>query len=241
MIIKRLAALMALGALLSTAAPALAVTQTGSVTVEWNYAITATLTMYTQTTASATHATTSPTDIYVYGAGAQCNGSAASSADPDGGVAADNGTVNYGNVVALGAAYSGCLETNAIDAHYVTNDSNGAKFNVEVSAGNPSDYDTATNGSLLCIEGDGFTASTSSSGGVTSWTASGNSSAPTVTATNACPANYESVTTAYQQFYSLTAAAVAGGDLNQDLLLEMGPSMQSGAQTVTVTYQMVTN
>lgn len=239
---KRLAALAALSALLSTAAPAMAVTQTGTVQVEWNYAITASMTMYTQTTASKTHTTASPTDIYVYnsGAGAQCNGSSASSSDADAGIAEGvPPTVNFGNVVALSAAYSGCLETNAVDAYYTTNDSAGAKFSVSESGG-PSDYDTNTNGSLLCIEGDGWTASTSSSGAATTWTASGNAAAPTVTATNACPANYEAITSAGQQFYSLTGPA-AGNDLNMDMLLEMGPQMQSGAQTVTLTYTMITN
>jgi hypothetical protein len=215
----------------------MAVTQTGTVTVEWNYAITATMLMYTQTTASATHETTSPTDIYIYNSagGAQCNGSAASSSDPSA-----SGTVNYGNVVALNAAYAGCLETNAVDAHYTTNDSAGAKFSVQVTAGAPSAYNTATNGSLLCIQGDGWTASTTSSGAATAWTTSPNSSAPTVTSTTACPANYEALTSTSQQFYSLTGPA-ANGDLNHDMLLEMGPQMQSGQQQLTVTYTMITN
>ena len=150
--IKRIAALLTLGALLSTTAPALAVIQTGTVNVEWNYVITATLTMYTQTTASQTHTVPAANDIFTQanGGAGQCNSSAGASKDP--GV---NLNVNFGLVVADGTDYTNCLEINAIDAYMVTNDSLGAALTVQASAGAPTAYDTAANGSLLCILPDG--------------------------------------------------------------------------------------
>jgi hypothetical protein len=136
---KRLAALVALGALLSTAAPALAVTQTGTVQVEWNYSITATLTMYTQTTASKTSTKPTTNDIFTQANGGvgQCNGSAGSSEDtyPLNG----SGEVDFGAVVADSTDYTNCLEINAIDAYIVTNDSQGANLTVQATAGAPAD------------------------------------------------------------------------------------------------------
>jgi hypothetical protein len=240
MIIKRLAALMALGALLSTATPALALTVPGSVTVEWNYAITATMTMYTQTTSSATHATGS-NDVLINanGGSGQCNGGTVTSSDTS-----SNGTVNYGNVVADATKYTSCYETNAIDLHYVTNDSKGADFTVQVTAGTAAgqenDYDTATNGSLLCIYPDGWTLTGTA---VPTWTTSGTATAPVSTSTTACPGTGLAIpASAAASLYTATGgAANSGADLNQDLLLIMGPNMQSGQATLTVTYTLATN
>jgi hypothetical protein len=243
---KRLAALLALGALLATAAPAMAVTQTGAVTVEWNYAITATLTMFTQTTASKTHNAT-PTAGVIYWAGngstsSGCNGT--TNTANTGADASANLTVNFGNVVADATDYTNCLETNAVDAYYVTNDSKGADFSVQVTAGTAAgqenDYDTATNGSLLCMLGNGFAPSTTVTGGPTTWTASARAAAVAMSSTTACSSG-EAITTTNQNFYQETASAAAGNDLNTDIQLNMGPSMQSGQATLTVTYTMTTN
>ena len=234
---KRLAALLTLGALLSTAAPAMAVTQTGTVQVEWNYAITATLTMFTQTTASQTHTIPASNDIYwasdPAGGAGTCNGGQVASKDP--GV---NLVVNFGSVSADPTDYTNCLETNAIDAYYVTNDSSGADFTVQATLGVPSDYDTATNGSLLCIEPDGWTAG--ATGGATAWTTSARAAAISMNSTTACSAGLLVPKAAAVPLYNLNANA-PGNDLNQDVQLNMGPQMQSGNQTVTLTYTMVTN
>ncbi len=241
--IKRLAALVTLGALLSTAAPALAVVQNQNVNVEWNYAITATLTMYTQTTASKTHTTPAATDIYWNGNGSTssgCNGTtdvANASYDGNGGNGANaNGTVNFGDVVADGTDYTNCLEVNAIDAYVVTNDSLGANLTVQATAGVPSAYDTATNGSLLCILPDGVWSTT----GNTAWTASARAAAVSMTSTTACSSGTLVPTAAPATLLALTKSTT-GSDLNSDVQLNMGPAMQSGAQTVVLTYTLTTN
>lgn len=230
---KRLAALVTLGALLSTAAPALAVAPTGTVQVEWNYAITATITMYTQTTASQTHTVPAANDIFTQanGGGGQCNGIAGASKDP--GVA---GNVNFGLVVADSTDYTNCLEINAIDAYIVTNDSLGANLTVQATAGTPSAYDTAANGSLLCLLPDGAWSTT----GNTAWTASARAAAVSMNSTVACSAGTLIPAAAAANILALTKATT-GSDLNHDIQLNMGPQMQSGAQTVTLTYTLTTN
>ena len=243
--IKRYAALVTLGALLSTAAPALAVAPTGTVQVEWNYAITATITMYTQTTASKTSVTPAANDIYWASSPAGsvssgCNGTVATAAagkDGSGGNGAwATGVVNFGNVVADSVDYTNCLEINAIDAYIVTNDSLGANLTVQATAGVPSAYDTASNGSLLCILPNGAW----NTGGNTAWTASARAAAVSMNSTIACSAGTLVPSASGANILALTKSTT-GSDLNSDLQLNMGPAMQSGAQTVTLTYTLTTN
>lgn len=236
MITKRLAALVALSALLSTAAPALAAnpSASGAVTVEWNYAITITLNMFTQTSASQTHWAAPSNDIWENanaGAGT-CNGNTGGSID-----ASANKTVNFGSVVADSTKYTDCLEENAIDAYVVTNDSAGGALSVN-EANAPSDYGLGGNGgSLLCI----IPTSAWSTTGNTAWTASthtSNASVPSIVSTvqaTACPGGDYPITSAGTTILTSTGPTT-GSDYNQDLVLVMGPQMQSGQQTLTVTY-----
>ena len=232
---KRIAALLTLGALLSTAAPALAVAPTGTVNVEWNYAITATITMYTQTTASQTHTVPAANDIFVNANGGTgtCNSSAAASKDP--GV---NLNVNFGNVTADSALYTNCLEINAIDAYIVTNDSLGAALTVQASGAPtmPTDYDLAGNGgSLICMIPDGVWNTT----GNTAWTASARVAAISMTSTTACTSG-TAITTTSQNILALTKPTT-GSDLNSDVQLNLAPQLVSGAQNVLLTYTLTTN
>jgi len=215
----------------------MAATANGSVTVEWNYAITASLNMYTQTTASHTSAAPAANDIFVQanGGAGQCNGSAGSTKDSYG---QGSGYVNFGSVVADNADYTDCLEINAIDLYYVTNDSNGAVFQVSES-GAPTDYDTASHGSLLCIAGDGFTVGATAAS--PAWTTSARAAATTEASTVACAANYQAITSTAATFFTANSAAFTGADLNQDIQLQLGPQAQSGQQTVVVAYTMTTN
>lgn len=247
---KRLAALVALSALLSTAAPAMAVTQTGTVQVEWNYAITATLHVYTQTTESGSNgaaASSAPAANDIYWASdpagsvsSGCNGTVATAnagKDGSGGNGAwATGVVNFGNVVADSTDYTNCLETNAIDAYLVTNDSLGANLTVQATAGVPSAYDTASNGSLLCI----LPANTWSTTGNTAWAASSRVAAVAMNSTTACSSGTLVPSASAATLLALTKSTT-GSDINQDLQLNMGPQMQSGAQTVTLTYTLTTN
>jgi hypothetical protein len=243
--IKRIAALLTLGALLSTAAPALAVTQNGTVNVEWNYAITATIVMYTQTTASKTSVTPAANDIYWASSPAGslvsgCNNTTATAAagkDGGGGNGAwATGVVNFGLVVADSTDYTNCLEINAVDAYIVTNDSLGANVTVQATAGVPSAYDTAANGSLLCILPDGAWNTT----GNTAWTASARAAAVSMNSTTACSAGTLVPSASAANILALTKATT-GSDLNHDIQLNMGPQMQSGAQAVTLTYTITSN
>ncbi len=247
--IKRLAALLTLGALLSTAAPALAVTQTGTVNVEWNYAITATLNLYTQSTESGSHGaassvTPAANDIYWNGNGSTTSGcnnttnTANAGKDGSGGNGAwATGVVNFGLVVADAADYTNCLETNAVDAYFVTNDSKGADITVQATAGVPSAYDTATNGSLLCILPNGAWSTTTN----TAWTTSARVAAVAMSSTTACSSGTLVSAAAAVPLLTQTAGPDTGSDLNSDIQLNMGPQMQSGAQTVQLTYTLTTN
>jgi len=211
----------------------MAVTVPGTVNVEWNYAITATMTMHTQTTASDTHTVPAANDIFTQanGGSGQCNGSAGSTEDP--GVDLN---VNFGLVVADSTDYTNCLEKNAIDAYIVTNDSLGYTLTVEATSGAPSAYDTATNGSLLCV----LPANTWSTTGNTAWASSARVAAVSMTSTTACSSGQAILTSAATTLVNDTKATT-GSDINQDLQLNMGPQMQSGSQNVTLTYTLTTN
>jgi hypothetical protein len=248
MITKRIAALVALSALLATAAPALAVAPTGTVNVEWNYAITATLNMYTQTTASQTHTTPAATDIYgasdpAGSATAKCNNALVSagsdSFDGNGGNGANAaGTVNFGDVVADSTDYTDCLEVNAIDAYIVTNDSAGGNLTVDITANNPTNYGAA-NGSYLCI----YAANTWSTTGNTAWAASSRVAAVANNSNNSCSGTGIGVPLSTSGSASLLALtkSTTGSDINQDLELVLAPQTVSGAMTPTFTYTFTTN
>jgi len=245
--IKRLAALVTLGALLSTAAPALAVAPTGTVNVEWNYAVTATLNLYTQTFESGSNGASSheapvANDIFwasdPAGGASQCNGAAAASKDA--GVA---GTVNFGNVVADSTDYTDCTEINAIDAYITTNDSAGGNLQAYISATAPTNYGAA-NGSLLCI----YQANTWSTTGNTAWAASGRAAAIPNNSMTACAAAPSGVATAYMvgtaapgvTLLALTKPTT-GSDINQDMDLVLAPQTASGLQQPVLTYTFTTN
>lgn len=244
---KRLAALVTLGALLSTAAPALAVAPTGNVNVEWNYSITATLTMYTQTTASQTHTTPAATDIYgasdpAGSATAKCNNvlvsAGSDSFDGNGGNGANAaGTVNFGDVVADSTDYTDCLEVNAIDAYIVTNDSAGGNLTVNISANNPTNYGLA-NGSYLCD----YPANTWNTAGNTAWAASSRVAAVANNTNASCSGTGIGVPLGPSSATLLALTkATTGSDINQDLELVLAPQTASGAMTPVFTYTFTTN
>jgi hypothetical protein len=243
---KRLAALVTLGALLSTAAPALAVAPTGTVNVEWNYAITATLTMYTQTTASQTHTTPAATDIYgasdPAGGSGKCNNVAVGGADSFDGNGGNGlnaaGTVNFGDVVADSTDYTDCLEVNAIDAWIVTNDSAGGNLTVSITSNNPTNYGAA-NGSYLCV----YPANTWNTAGNTAWAASARVAAVANNSNNSCAAPGIGVPLLASGAATLLALtkATTGSDINQDLELVLAPQTASGAMTPVFTYTFTTN
>lgn len=259
---KRLAALLTLGALLSTASPALAVTQTGNVTVTWNYAITATLKLVTQdsTGTGNTYTMVAPAanDIYwgstpAASVSSGCNNTVATAAagkDGSGGNGAwAASTVNFGMVVADATNYTDCLEINAVDAYIVTNDSIGANLdvylNTATSTAVPTNYDTAANGSLLCImpaKGQAWNTT-----GNTAYSASTASATYAIGNTTSCAAGPAgtvlvpaSATGPGNTLLALTKPTT-GSDINQDMELVMGPQMQSGLANVTLTYSLITN
>jgi hypothetical protein len=255
--IKRLAALVSLGALLSTAAPAFAAAPTGTVNVTWNYAVTATLNLYTQTTESGSNGPSSSSapaanDIYwasdpTGSTTSGCNGTVATAAagkDGGGGNGAwATGKVNLGDVVADPTDYTDCTEINAVDAYIVTNDSAGGNLTAYISTGTPTDYGAA-GGSLLCV----YQANTWSTTGNTAWAASGRSAAIPNNSMTACANAPTGVVTPYM--IGTVAPGVAllaltkpttGSDINQDMDLVLAPQTASGLQNATVTYTFTTN
>lgn len=240
---KKIAALAALSALTLTAGPAMAAAPTGTITVDWNYAITATITMFTQASASQTHSpgvANAAGQIYWVGNGSTssgCNGTTnVANAGLDTAGAAVNGVVDFGNVVADSVDYTNCLEKDAADAYIVTNDSLGANLTVQATAGAPSDYDTASNGSLLCI----LPTSVWNTAGNTAYTASSRVAAVAMSSTVACSAGTAVPAASAANILALTKSTT-GSDLVHDIQLNMGPAMQSGAQSVTLTYTLTTN
>lgn len=253
---KRLAALVTLGALLSTSAPALAVAPTGTVNVEWNYSITATLALFTQdsTASGATYTMVAPAANDIYWASdpagsvsSGCNGTTATAAagkDGSGG----NGAwaakvVNFGNVVADSVDYTDCTEINAVDAYIVTNDSIGGNLQVYISAGTPANYGAA-NGSLLCI----YQTAAWNTGGNTAFAASARAAAIPNNSMAACANAPSGVVTPYQvgtagpgvTLLALTKPTT-GSDINQDMDLVLAPQTASGLQNATLTYTFTTN
>jgi len=215
-----------------TAGPAMAANPTGTVTVKWNTQQVAAITMYTQTTASKTHAATAPSqDIYWGGNGSLtsgCNGTTDTASA--GGDSSANLTVNFGNVTPDANDYTNCLETNAIDAYVTTNDASGYTVGVAATAGVPATYDTATNGSLVCVLPDGTYANN------LAWTTSARVAAVSMTSTTACSSG--TAITATSATLLTATAATSGTELNGDLQLNLGPNSAVVTASMTVTYTL---
>jgi len=228
--VKKLAALASLSAILGSMAPAMAAT--GSVTVKWNTQKSAAITLYTQTTASTVHGAGS--NIYWGGNGSTasgCNGTTnTASAGTD---ASANLIVNFGNVTPDGAAYTNCLEVNALEALVTTNDSAGVNIQAAIT-GTPVGYDTAANGSLICILPNG----TWNAGTPTTWAASVRSAAVAMTSTTACSTG-TAITSTNATLLNTTAAVTS--DLNSDMQLNLGPNSTVGAVSATLTYTVTPN
>jgi hypothetical protein len=228
--VKHIAALASLGAILCSMAPAMAAT--GVVTVKWNTQKSAAITMYTQTTASQVHGAGS--NIYWVGNGSSssgCNGTTATaSAGTD---ASANLTVNYGNVIPDGVDYTNCLEVNALEAYITTNDTAGVQVQAAIT-GTPVGYDTAVDGSLICILPNG----TWNAGAATAWTASARAAAVAMSSTTACSSG-TAITSTNATLLNSTVAATQ--DLNADMQLNLGPNSTTGAVTATLTYTVTPN
>jgi hypothetical protein len=231
---KRIAALATLSALISTMAPALAAGPAPApITVKWNTQSVASLTVTTQASGSITHNAAGESIFYLGNGGTQsgCNGTTlTASAGTDASAA---GTVNFGNVTPDSADFTDCLEVNAANAFATTNDSNG--YSIAVSeTGAPATYDTAANGSLLCLLPNGTFANN------LAFTASARAAAVSIVSTTACPAGDFIVPATGSTPLLTTAAATAGTNLGTDYELVLGPNSTTGAALVTVTYTMTT-
>jgi len=237
--LKNIAALALTSAMILSAAPAMAAT--GTVTVKWNTQKSAAITVFTQTTASQTGGVApAANDIFYQGNGSLtslCNGVAVASKDgaTNGPYAA--GTVNFGNVTPDGGLFTNCLEINAAEAYVTTNDGAGVQVQAAI-AGTPVGYNTAANGSLLCIFGDGY-ATGATPGAATAYTASARVAAISGLSTTACPATGLAVTAANATLVNSTALGTQ--DLNQDFQLNLGPNSTVGSVTATLTYTVTAN
>lgn len=227
--VKKLAALASLSAIIASVAPAMAAT--GTVTVKWNTQKSAAITLYTQTTASTIHGAGST--IYAGGSGAAwgCNGTTnTANAGTD---TSANLTVNFGNVTPDGVGYANCLEVNALEAFITTNDSAGVQVQAAIT-GTPVGYDTAANGSLICIIPDG----TWNTASATTWAASARVAAIGMVSTTACSSG-TAITSTNATLLNSTVAA--NQDLNSDMQLNLGPNSTVGAVTATLTYTVTAN
>ena len=213
---------------------------TQNVTVKWNTQKSAAITVYTQSSASQTSVTPAANDIYWAGntsLTSGCNGTIATASagkDGSGGNGAwVTGTVNFGNVTPDGAQYTNCLETNAVEAYVTTNDGAGVLTQAAIT-GTPAGYDTAANGSLICILPNG----TWNAGSPTTWTASARVAAVAMVSTTACSAG-TAITAANATLLNSTVAATQ--DLNSDMQLNLGPNSTVGSVTATLTYTVTPN
>ncbi len=198
---------------------------TGSVTVKWNTQKSAAIALYTQTSASQTHQVTAE-NIY-----AQNNGGSGTCTATD--TQAVTGTVDFGAVTPDGVKYTNCLETNAVEGYVTTNDSAGVNVQVAVT-GTPVGYNTAANGSLLCLLPDG----TWNTGSPTTYAASVRNAAVAMVSTTACSSG-TAITAANTSILNSTVAATQ--DLNADLQLNLGPNSTVGAVIATLTYTVTPN
>ena len=129
--------------------------------------------------------------------------------------------------------FTNCLEINAVEAYVTTND--GAGVNVQVAvAGTPVGYNTAANGSLLCLLPNG----TWNTGSPTAWTTSARAAAVAMSSTTACSSG-TAITAVAASILNSTVAATQ--DLNADLQLNLGPNSTVGSVSATLTYTVTPN
>jgi hypothetical protein len=102
----------------------------------------------------------------------------------------------------------------------------------------PVGYDTAANGSLICLFGDGY-AMGAAPAAATAWTASARAAAIAGNSTTACPATGLAMTAANATIVNSTALGTQ--DLNQDMQLNLGPNSTVGSVTATLTYTVTPN
>jgi hypothetical protein len=245
--LKNIAALATLGAMILTAAPAMAVVAP-PVTVKWNTQKSAAITIYTDPTASQTgNAAPAANDQFQtgspsLGAAAQCNSGAPGVAGNAGKDGATNGpwalaTVNFGNVTPDGANYTNCLEINAVETYVTTNDSAGVNIQAALTAGTPVGYGLAANGSAICI----IPANTWNVGSASTFGLSARVAAVAMGSTTACSVGTLIPAGAAPGVSLLNSTVAATQDLNSDFQLNLGPNSTVGSVTATLLYTVTPN
>ncbi len=232
---KRIAALAFVASLAATTIPSFAAT-TGTVTVKWNTQALASIIVNSQASTGGPTITQATQNIYWNGNTSVTSGCAGSINTATAGTDPASGAspiVNFGNVTPDSAQYTDCMETNAVEAYVVTNDTNGWKVQAGISAAAPANYGVA-GGTNLCLLPNGTWANN------LAYTASGRSAAPSIVSATACPAgDFQIGATAPGTTLLSTTASTAGTNLNADLELVLGPNAPSGAQAPVVTYTLV--
>ncbi|HTU69902.1 MAG TPA: hypothetical protein VMF11_06235 [Candidatus Baltobacteraceae bacterium] len=233
MITKRIAALAALSAIISMAAPAMAAAPT--ITVKWNTQTISTFVVTTQASAAETHSGTAE-NIYWGGNGSTSSGCAGTTDTASAGTDnSANGTVNFGSVTPDAADYTDCLEVNAVNAYVATNDSNGYNVTVQATSAVPSNYAAAANGAYLCLLPNGTWANN------LAYTASTRNAAVAITSTTACPAGDFGVASSAATTLLAETASTAATNIPQDMELVLGPNASSTGQVaMVVTYTLTT-
>ena len=220
--VKKLVALGVLGVLIGSALPAGAVTQTGTVTVKWNTAVTATLALNNNYSATGASQTTAP------GVFTNNNTGSGTCAGPASEVAA---TVNFGTITPDTVQNTNCLYDNAIDAKIVTN---SVSWNLTEA------LSAVVSGTTMCALGNGQTFPFPGTGAlpVTQTTRTSNALTPSGTS---CPASSLALSATAATAVTSTTAYTGGAHIGEDMWISVTPSSTTGAQAPTLTYTLTAN
>lgn len=216
---KKYVAIATVAILCGAALPAGAVTKTGTVTVQWNTAVAATLGLATNYDATGAQQLTAPAIL------TNANGgSGACTANGAGSEAA--ATVNFGAITPDFAQTTGCLYKNGVNALVKTN---STSWNMTEA------LSSVVTGSTMCAMGNGQTFPFPATGALPA-TQTARAAAP---ATTTCPAGSLALTASAATAITSTTAYPGGANIGQDMLLLLGTSSATGAQTVTLTYTVI--
>lgn len=220
---KKLVATAVLASLVGAAClPAGAVTVNGSVTVKWNTAVAATLTLATNYDAAGAQQLTAPSILTnANGGSGACTATGSGSE-----VAA---TVNFGSITPDFVQSTNCLYKNGVNAQVKTNSTTWNMTETLAAA--------AVAGSTLCALGNGQTFPFPASGALPAT----QTARVAATGGTTCPAGSLTITAASSTAITSTTAYPGGANIGQDMELLIGTASATGAQTETVNYQVIAN
>lgn len=226
--VKKFVAFAAVAALCGAAVPAsaaAAVTVNGTVTVKWNTAVAASMTLATNYDAAGAQQTTAPTIL------TQNNTGSGTCVAPAAEVAA---TVNFGTITPDFSQTTGCLYQNGVNALIKTNSTNWTL--TEATAAAP-----PTGATLCALANDASGNFPFPATGALAATQSIAAHTAAYIAGTTCPASQLTLSTTNSTAVTSTTAYPGGANIGQDMALLLTSANPLGNNTVTVNYQVIAN